>query len=161
MKQSLRLAGIVCLLSAFVLTALPVAAQSVAPERYLELLRSDVRTVKVEILTEALALSDADAEVFWPIYREYETELAGLGDRRLAAVKKFAESYGSITPEQADEFAKLWFSLREDRLKLRKKYFKRVSRATSSLVAAQFTQVDNLIGILIDLQLAAELPLIE
>ena len=143
------------------LTALPAEAQSYTPERYVELLRSDIRTAKVEILTEALDLSNTDAEAFWPIYREYETELSKLGDRRLNEVKRFAENYGSLTPEQVDGFAKEWFSLRNDRLKLRKKYFKRVSKATSSLVAARFVQIDDVIATLIDLQVAAELPLIE
>jgi hypothetical protein len=41
------------------------------------------------------------------------------------------------------------------------KDFKRVSKATSSLVAARIIQVENLIGMLIDLQVAAELPLVE
>ena len=106
-------------------------------------------------------LSNTDAEAFWPIHREYETELSKLGDRRLNEVKRFAENYGSLTPEQVDGFAKEWFSLRNDRLKLRKKYFKRVSKATSSLVAARFVQIDDVIATLIDLQVAAELPLIE
>ncbi len=141
--------------------ASPSSAQSQTPEAYLELLRSDVRTSKVEILTEALALSEAQGEAFWPIYREYDTALATLGDRKIAMIKAFAETYGSITDEQATLFAKDWFALHSDRLKPRKKYFDKVSKAVSPLVAAQFIQVENVIGMLIDIQVAAELPLME
>ena len=141
--------------------ALPASAQSPTPEAYLELLRSDVRTAKVEILTEALALTTPQGEAFWPIYREYDTELAKLGDRRVAMIKGFAETYGSITDEQATLFAKDWFALHGDRLKLRKNYFGKVSKAVSPLVAAQFIQLENVIGMLIDIQVAAELPLME
>ena len=139
----------------------PSSAQSTTPEAYLELLRSDVRTAKVEILTEALALSGPQGEAFWPVYREYDTELAKLGDRRIAMIKAFAETYGSITDEQATQFAKDWFALHSDRLKLRKSYFNKVSKAVSPLIAAQFIQVENVIGMLIDIQVAAELPLME
>ncbi len=139
----------------------PSSAQSPTPETYLELLRSDVRTSKVEILTEALALSEPQSKAFWPIYREYGTELAKLGDRRIAMIKAFAETYGSTTDEQATLFAKDWFALQSDRLKLRKNYFNKVSKAVSPLVAAQFIQVENVIGMLIDIQVAAELPLME
>ena len=141
--------------------ASPSSAQSPTPETYLELLRSDVRTSKVEILTEALALSATQGEAFWPIYREYDTELAKLGDRRIAMIKAFAGTYGSTTDEQATLFAKDWFALQSDRLKLRKNYFNKVSKAVSPLVAAQFIQVENVIGMLIDIQVAAELPLME
>ena len=141
--------------------ASPSSAQSTTPEAYLELLRSDVRTAKVEILTEALNLSGQQAEAFWPIYREYGTELAILGDRRIAMIKIFVETYGSTTDEEAALFAKEWFTLQSDRLKLRKKYFGKVSKAVSPLLAARFIQVENLIGMLIEIQVAAELPLME
>ncbi len=141
--------------------ASPSSAQSPTPEAYLELLRSDVRTSKVEILTEALALSEPQGTAFWPIYREYDTELAKLVDRKIVMIKAFAETYGSITDEQATLFAKDWFALHSDRLKLRKKYFDKVSKAVSPLIAAQFIQLENIIGLLIDIQIAAELPLME
>ncbi len=76
-------------------------------------------------------------------------------------IKAFAETYGSITDEQATQFAKDWFAVHGDRLKLRKKYFDKVSKAVSPLVAAQFIQVENVVGMLIDIQIAAELPLME
>ena len=76
-------------------------------------------------------------------------------------IKTFAETYGSITDEQATLFAKDWFALHGDRLRLRKSYFGKVSKAVSPLVAAQFIQLENVIGMLIDIQVAAELPLME
>ena len=142
-------------------TVSPVAAQSSTPKAYLELLRSDVRTSRIEILTEALLLSEPQADAFWPIFREYDTELSKLGDRRIAMIKAFAKTYGSTSEEQATLFAKDWFALQSGRLKLRKKYFDKVSKAVSPLVAAQFMQVENVVGMLIDIQIAAELPLLE
>ena len=131
------------------------------PEAYLELLRSDVRTARVEILTEALELSDTEGTAFWPIFREYDTELMKLGDRRVALIKSFIESYASTTDEQVASFAKESFELQSDRLKLRKKYYGKVSKGVSPMVAARFTQIENVIGTLIDIQIAAELPLVE
>ena len=52
-------------------------------EKYVELMRSDLRNGKTELLTHALNLSDADGQKFWPIQREYETELAKVGDQRI------------------------------------------------------------------------------
>ena len=142
-------------------TAVVAAQAQETPEKYLELLRSDVRTEKVAILTEALELPQTQADAFWPLYREYDTELNVLGDRRVALVKRFAEKYGTLTDADADTFVKEWFSLQTDRTKLRQKYYGKISKATSSLVAARFLQVENTLGMLIDLNIAAELPLLE
>lgn len=142
---------------------LPAAAQSASetPEKYLELLRSDIRTEKVAILTEALDLPEAQADAFWPLYREYDTELTSLLDRRVSLIKSFAEKYGTLTDADADEMAKEFFALQSDRNKLRQKYYGKIAKATSSVVAARFVQVENVIGMLIDLNVAAELPLLE
>ena len=141
--------------------AVPALAEEGTPDKYLELLRSDLRAGKVEILTEALELTDPQAAAFWPIYRQYDAELAALGDRRVALVKRFAEKYGTMSNEDAGLFAKDWFALQKDRLKLREKYFGKIAKATNNLVAARFGQVENVLGMLIDLQIAVELPLME
>ena len=136
-------------------------ADEASLEPYIELLRADVRAEKVAILTEAMDLSGKQSDMFWPIQREYENELSALGDRRLALIKEFAAVYGTMSDEKASEMSGNWFKLQDDRGKLRKRYFKRVEKELGSLVAARFIQVENAIGLLIDLGLTSEMPLLE
>ncbi|MGD8375727.1 MAG: hypothetical protein PVF68_06265 [Acidobacteriota bacterium] len=137
------------------------AKEEFTPSAYLKLLRADVRLERMGILREALDLSEEQGKAFWPIFREYDLELQRLGDRRVGLVQTFVDSYGTFTDDQVSSFAKDWFGLHSDRLKLRKKYFDKVSKAVSPKVAAQFIQVENVVGMMIDLQIAAELPLLE
>ena len=53
------------------------------------------------------------------------------------------------------------FELEKRRTKLKKKYFKKFEKAVSAVVAAKFIQIENQINLLVDLQIASELPLIE
>src|SRR6185503_15280863 len=64
---------------------------------YAELLRSDVRTQKVAILTEMMGFTDKEDAAFWPIYREYDAELARLGDERIALIAEYAKNYSQLT----------------------------------------------------------------
>ena len=64
---------------------------------YTELLRSDVRTQKVAILTEVVGFTEAEDKAFWPIYREYDVEMSKLGDERIAVIAEYARNY-SISP---------------------------------------------------------------
>jgi len=130
-------------------------------ERYMELLREDMKTEKVAVVTEALQMTDDQSSVFWPIYREYDLELSKLGDRRLAIIKSFAENYGTMTDETAKKIADDSFKLREDRLKLQKKYYKRAEKELGAVMAARWMQTERIIENLIDLQVADALPLIE
>lgn len=152
--------GLLVLASMSLATGATVADDA-SLERYIELLRADVRADKVAILTEAMSLSGQQSDMFWPIQREYETELSALGDRRLALIKEFAAIYGSLTDEKAAEMSSSWFKLQDDLGKLRKKYFKKVEKELGALVAARFIQVENAIGLLVDLGLTSEIPLLE
>lgn len=130
-------------------------------DSFVELLRSDVKTNKKAIITAAMDFTDAQASVFWPIYRNYEFDLDKLGDARVAMIKDYAENYQNMTDAKAKELMERAFKFQEDRLKLRKKYFNEISKALSPSLAAKFMQVENQIHLVIDMQIASELPLVE
>jgi hypothetical protein len=127
---------------------------------YLELLRSDIRTMKVAVVTEAMQLTAEESDKFWPIYREYEAELANNYDRRIALIRDYARNYTTMTDEKARQLTQDLISIDKGRANLWRKYYYRVERALSAPVAARFVQVERQIGLLIDLQIASEMPLI-
>ena len=50
----------------------PQAAAQKDAVLYLQLLRTDILTDKIAILTDAMAFTPEQAETFWPIYRDYQ-----------------------------------------------------------------------------------------
>ena len=136
--------------------AVPVQAQG---EQYLELIRQDLKTAKTAYMTEGMALTTEQGDVFWPIYREYQAELSKIGDRRIANIKDYAEHYEAMTGEKASEIIKKSFKNRKDTLGLLEKAAKKVSKELDPVTAARFIQVENTLNLLIDLQLAGEIPL--
>jgi hypothetical protein len=130
-------------------------------EAYIELLRSDIKTQKVAVITEAMRFTNEGSAAFWPIHREYELELGKIIDDRIELIKDYAQNFDNLTNEKAKELARTVFDLEKRRTKLKKKYFKKIEKAVSAIVAAKFIQVENQINLLIDLQIATELPLIK
>ncbi len=141
------------------LVAMPSLVQA-QQDAYVELLRSDVKTQRVAIITEVMQFSDSASALFWPVYREYEYEATKIGDDMLALIKDYAANYDSLSDEIAKDLASRALRIDEDELKLRKKYYKRVEKAMGSVTAAKFLQIENQIRLLIDLQIAQSLPLI-
>jgi len=162
--KSLRHIAALAVVLALVVPAvmLPVTASAQAtPEAWLEMMRSDVRTDKTIAMGVALTLTAEEGEKFWPIYRAYTQNLSLIGDRRVALVKKFGEEYGSVTAESATTMASDWFAMESDYTKLLKKTHAKVAKEISPIVAVQFVQVENALNMLLRLQIAAELPLVE
>ena len=141
------------------IVALPGAAS--AQEQYMELLRQDINTQKTAILTEAMALDDAQAEKFWPIVREYDLERAKISDRRLDVIKKYAANYETMTSDMADKLMSESMKIDSDMMNLKKDYYKKISKELSAVEGARFLQVENFVDNLLRLQVQSELPLVQ
>jgi hypothetical protein len=128
---------------------------------FVELARSDIRTGKAIIIAENIDFTEAEAVEFWPVHREYELELNKLLDRRLELITRFADQYRTMTDADATKLADDVFDLEAKRTGLKRKYFKKFSKVVPALKTARFFQIENQLNMVLDLQIAASLPLIK
>jgi hypothetical protein len=159
------LAAVVAMLA----TAPAVGAQSAkAPAQqtqtlnlsaYTELLRSDLRAQKVAIITEVMEFTEEEDKAFWPLYREYDTEMSKLGDERVALIAEYARNYDALTDEVADKLARSALDLEARRQAVKAKLYEKVRAALKPKTAFRFMQVEHQLLLLIDLQIAAALPI--
>ena len=140
------------------------ATQAAAPSdnfyNYLQVLRSEFNSAKVELINGIMKLPAEDAKKFWAIYREYENELGKLATSRAELVAEFVQGHadGSFDDTKAKDVAKRWFKSQRDRLDLLERYHGRIERALSPLQAGRFLQIENQIGLFIDVAIASEMP---
>jgi len=129
---------------------------------WLQLYRSDLNTAKVDVINSIMKLSEDDAKKFWPIYREYENELGKLAIDRTELITEFVRSHqkGSFDNDQAKDIAKRWFKSQQARLDLLQKYHGKIENVLSSIQAGQFLQIENQIGLFMDLAIASEMPMV-
>ena len=125
---------------------------------YVELLRSDVRTQKVAIITEVMGFTETEDAAFWPIYREYDVEMAKLGDERVALIAEYAKNFSNLTDPVAESLATKAIELETRRNAAKARVYERVKTALSPRTALRFLQVEHQLQLLIDLQIAALLP---
>jgi len=169
MARHLRLLAIaVAMLLCGAATAAAQTAPAAAPDSrernlraYVELLRSDVRSQKIAIITELMPLTEKEDEAFWPIYRAYDVELSALNDRRVQLIADYAKNFEAMTDAAADRIALGALDFEAKRAALKAKYFDKVKAALSAKQAARFLQVENQLLLLIDLQISASLPIVE
>jgi hypothetical protein len=129
-------------------------------DEYIKLMRSDVRQQKAEMMGVMMVLSAADAAKFWPIYDEYDADLTKLNDQRVANIKEYARTYNQMTDEKADELIKNALAYQNQRSELLAKTYDRVKQAVGAITAARFVQVEYQLLLIIDLQIASELPVV-
>jgi hypothetical protein len=128
-------------------------------QAYIELMRADVRQQKAEIMGAVMLLSADDATKFWPIYNDYDAALSRLSDQRVANIQEYARTYDQMTDEKADELIRNAMAYRKQRSELLEKTYGRMKQALGAITAARFVQVENQLLEIIDLQIAANLPI--
>jgi hypothetical protein len=168
MMHTRRIAIGASLVLAFLACASPAHAQASAADTrdrnlraYAELLRSDLRAQKVAVITEVMEFTEAEDTAFWPVYREYETELAKINDDRMALIKDYATGYDTLTDATADGLAVRALGLEARRHALLERFYARFKAVVPAKTAARFLQVEHQILLLLDLQIAASLPIVE
>ena len=135
-------------------------AQKKNIQAYIELMRTNVRDQKAEIMGSVMALNAADSAKFWPIYSEYDTDLSKVNDLRIANIKEYAQNYSQMTDAKADELFQNAVNYRKQRTELLAKYYGRVKEALGAVTAARFVQIEDQLLMIIDLQISSSLPIV-
>jgi hypothetical protein len=142
------------------------AAAALADEaqmnRYVEMLRQDIRDQKEAIIREVIVFKDGEgdkAAAFWNTYRDYQKDLKKITDVRIAIIKDYAVSFDKMTDAKAKELAKRVLANDKALLKLKENYYNKFVKAMGASAANRFFQVENTLNSIILLQINTELPL--
>ena len=168
-------AFLLCFVSSVLVASTSLSAQQPAPsgmgginmteeqvnDANIQLMRQDIRSERKKVVAANMPLTDTEATKFWPVYDRYIGETIKVNDTRFALLKEYAKSYENTTEEQADTFIKRWLALDRDNTELRLKYIPEFESVISHKKTAMFFQIDRRVSMMIELQLASQVPLVQ
>lgn len=132
---------------------------TILSDKEINLMRSDIRSQKKQLIAANLKLTDAEATKFWPIYDQYTQEQTKINDQKFALIEQYARNWGNMTDGQAAGYTRQWLSLDEATASLRSKYAPIVQGVLPGVKAASFFQMDRRLSMMIDLQLSSQIPI--
>jgi hypothetical protein len=130
-------------------------------QEYIELMRSNVRDEKSQIMGAVMQLNIDDAAKFWPIYSQYDAELTQVNNLRVENIKDYANNYSQMTDAKADELVQRSLDYQKQRGELLAKYYQVMKQSVGAITAARFLQVEHQLLLIIDLQIASSLPIVQ
>jgi len=139
----------------------PADAKEKNIQEYITLMRSNVRDEKSQIMGAVVQLSIDDAAKFWPIYSQYDAELTKLNNLRVENIQDYAKNYSQMTDAKADELIQRSLDYQKQRGELLAKYYQVMKQSLGAITAARFLQVEHQLLLIIDLQIASSLPIVE
>jgi hypothetical protein len=168
--QKRSVVAVVTVVGGLLLSSVPLFAQAdqaanpganTAIETDIKLLREDVRSERKQLVAANLPLTDTEATKFWPIYDQYAAEVSKLGDTRVALIKEYAQSYDTMTDAQANDLMSRSAAIDQQFSALLLKYVPIFEKVISAKKTAKWYQIDRRLDLLINLELAANIPMVD
>ncbi len=126
----------------------------------IQLMRSDLQSGKNRVIADTMKFTDPESTAFWPIYRDYAHDQHVIADQRLSVITDYAKHIDNMDDAKAKQLSEQMMGIEEKTVKLQQEYWPRFEKALGAKRAAKFFQVDNRLSMMIDVQLASEIPLI-
>jgi hypothetical protein len=129
-------------------------------DKAIETMRKDARAGKSDILGKTMKLDSQQAAAFWPVYKQYEAELATVNNDRLAIIQDLAEHFDTLDDAKAKALLDRQVAFEEKKFALMKKYKDEMLKVLPAKTVARFFQVDSRLNKLAELAVASEIPLV-
>lgn len=130
-------------------------------EQEIKLLRQDLRAEKKKIVAANMLLTESEAVKFWPVYDAYTAETVTLNDTLQSLIKEYAQNVDTMTDDRIKSLTERTLEMDEEVTKLRIQFVPRFTEAVGAKKAARFLQIDRRLGLLVSLQLASGIPLVQ
>jgi len=145
-----------------ILVVSPVASQD-NPADNMQILRDKIKADKKLLVAANMELTESEANGFWPVYEEYQKDLAAINQRIAQLIESYATDYqaDTLTDEKAKKLIDELVAIEQADGGLQAAYVPKLSEVLPSKKVARYLQIENKIRALIKFDLATELPLIQ
>jgi len=116
---------------------------------------------KKAMVAEFVTPSAAQADAFWALYDEYESQRKVLGKERMELLLYYASKYATLTSEEANAWTLAVMALQKKTDALLNSYYKKVKKVTNGIVATQFYQIELYILTAIRMEVLENVPFVE
>jgi len=132
-----------------------------ATDAAIEQLRKDARADKSAIIGGTMEFTATEAAAFWPLYKSYEQAQKALGDEKVALIKDYAANYAAMTDAKATELVTRLQAVEDKTVAAKHQFVKSLHGVLPAKKVARYYQVENRVQMLVDLNLASEIPLVQ
>ncbi len=155
MKRASILAISICLI------VVPAAHAQLDSDSAIQLTRSAIQAERQAILAANLELDEQESAIFWPLYQEYRDALEPVIGKRVELLKQYFASYETLTDKEAVALLERRMAWEKEVLKVRSDFAKKMNKALPGKTVARFFQIESKMDIIVEYELAGEVPLIK
>jgi Skp family chaperone for outer membrane proteins len=125
-------------LTAFMMLLLCFSLKSQAQEA-----QQQIQTIRKNVYTRVLSLSDDEAAKFWPVFDEMQAKLNEIKKKAKIERLNIAQNYGSLTDAQMERALDNLLALEQEALDVKKKYYQKFKKVLPIKKVALLPKADR------------------
>jgi hypothetical protein len=129
-------------------------------EPAIRMLRAEVGQDRRDVVAASMLLTKSEGEIFWPLYDQYRGEQNALIDTKIRLIGDYFTNRDAMSQDQAAALVKNALDIEKKKIAIKEDYVAKMSKVLSARTVARFFQIDNKLDAVIDVELAARIPLI-
>jgi len=158
--MNIKLAGLV-LVAAIILAPAAWAQDKAGEMTDMAALGAAVKADKKALVTQTLALTDAEAKKFWPAYEAYRRSVDIANRERNLVLERLIGSNKPISDLYAKQLASALVAADDAEIKARRTLYNRVMKALPAKKAARYLQLESKVRAQQAYEIAAAFPLVK
>jgi hypothetical protein len=161
-KMCLRTGMVIVMVGALVGWTIPSAAQD-KPADNMQILRDKIKADKKLLVAANMELTESEAKAFWPVYDQYQKDLAAINQRIGNLIKSYAADYqaNTMTDEKAKKLTAEYVAIEKAEAGLKEASVPKLSKVLPPKKVARYLQIENKIRAMVKYELAGEIPLVQ
>ena len=128
----------------------------------MQILREKVKADKKLLVAANMELTESEAKGFWPVYEQYQKDLAAINQRIGKLIESYAADYPkTLTDEKAKKLIDEMVAIEQAEAGLKTSSVPKLRKVLPEKKVARYLQIENKIRAVIKLDLAAGVPLVQ
>ena len=161
-KMCLRTGMVMVMVAALVGLAIPAPAQD-KPADNMQILRDKIKADKKLLVAANMELTESEAKAFWPVYDQYQKDLAAINRRIGKLIESYAADYraNTMTDEKAKKLTAEYVAIEKAEAVLKESSVPKLSKVLPPKKVARYLQIENKIRAMVKYELAGGIPLVQ
>ena len=163
MKRSMKVAFFLTLTAAITIVFVsPVVSQD-KPADNMQILHEKIKADKKLLVAANMELTESEAKEFWPVYEEYQKDLASIYQRMARLIESYAADYraNTLTDEKAKPLIDELVAIEHIDGALQQSFAPKLSKVLPQKKVARYLQIENKIRAAVKYELAKGVPLVQ
>ncbi len=139
----------------------PALAQD-KPADNMQILREKIKADKKLVVAANMDLTESEAKGFWPVYEQYQKDLAAINQRIVKLIESYAADYRSktLTDEKAKKLIDEMVAIEQAEVGLKTSSVPKLRKVLPEKKVARYLQIENKIRAVVKYEIADGVPLV-